>query len=449
MQALIEARITREEARTIAKDAYVYGFPIVESYRLLYSYFVDSGGPDYKGRWNEIHHVARVVTPDDKAIQTPNPDTPYSYLGLDLRTEPMVLTVPAVEDGRYYSVECLDLYTHIFGYIGTRTTGNGAGNFLITGPGWRGETPQGIRATFACETELAFIFFRTQLLRAADLENVKQIQAGYNVQPLSSFVGNAAAAVAPKIGFLKPISAEKERVSLDFFKQLNFVLRFCPIHPSETALMERFSRIGIGAHRIFDAGEFPPEVLSAVEAGRADAWKAYTETEKRMAAGELTSADVLGSRPYLKNNYLYRMVGTVDGIWGNAKEEAVYPGYLSDAEGQRLDAATNRYALRFPPGQLPPVNAFWSLAMYGLPSRLLVANRIKRYVINSPMLPGLKRDADGGLTLYIQHDSPGRDKESNWLPAPSGPFLMGLRMYWPKPEAYEGKWKKPPLERLH
>jgi hypothetical protein len=449
MQALVEPQVRQDEVRKIAQEAYVYGFPIVESYRLLHSYFVDSAAPDYKGRWNEIHHVTRVVTPDDKAMQTPNPDTPYSYLGLDLRTEPMVLTVPAIEAGRYHSVECVDLYTHIFGYIGTRTTGNEAGHFMIAGPGWRGEDPEGTQATLICETEFAFMFFRTQLFRPGDLENVRQVQAGYRVQPLSSFAGTAAPAAAPKVGFLKPISAERERNSLDFFKQLNFVLQFCPTHPSETALMERFGRIEVGADKTFDAREFSPELLAAIEGGRADAWKAYAETEKRMAAGELTSADVLGSRPYLKNNYLYRMVGTVDGIWGNAKEEAVYPGYLSDAEGLRLDAATNRYSLRFPPGQLPPVNAFWSLAMYGLPSRLLVTNRLKRYVINSAMLPGLKRDADGGLTIYIQHASPGRDKESNWLPAPSGPFLMGLRMYWPKPEAYEGRWKKPPLQRVH
>ena len=133
--------------------------------------------------------------------------------------------------------------------------------------------------------------------------------------------------------------------------------------------------------------------------------------------------------------------------YGNSKQEAMYPIYAVDANGQKLDAAQNRYTLRFAPGQLPPVNAFWSLTMYELPARLLVANPLNRYLINSPMLPDLKRDADGGVTLYIQHYSPGKDKESNWLPAPSGQFLMFLRLFWPKPEALDGKWKQPPLQR--
>ena len=134
-------------------------------------------------------------------------------------------------------------------------------------------------------------------------------------------------------------------------------------------------------------------------------------------------------------------------IYGNSKEEALYPIYMVDQSGQKLDAERNRYSLRFPPGQLPPVNAFWSLTMYTMPSGLLVANPLHRYLINSPMLPDLKRDADGGLMLYIQHDSPGEDRESNWLPAPDGPFLMFMRLFWPKPEAVDGKWRQPPLQR--
>ena len=141
------------------------------------------------------------------------------------------------------------------------------------------------------------------------------------------------------------------------------------------------------------------------------------------------------------------MLAAVLIIYGNSKEEALYPVYIVDQRGQKLDAAQNRYTLRFPPGQLPPVNAFWSLTMYTMPSGLLVANPLHRYLINSPMLPDLKRDADGGLTLYIQHDSPGEDRESNWLPAPNGPFLMFMRLFWPKPEAVDGKWRQPPLSR--
>ncbi|HKT99392.1 MAG TPA: DUF1254 domain-containing protein [Paraburkholderia sp.] len=441
------ASLTPAEARAIAKDAYIYGYPIVDSYRILYSYFVDASSPDYKGAWNEIHNTAHVFTPDDKAMQTPNSDTPYSQLGLDLRTEPIVLTMPEVEKGRYYSAECNDLYTFIFSYIGSRSTGNEAGSFLIAGPHWKGEKPAGIKKVIRCETELAFIFYRTQLFNAADIENVKKIQAGYKVQPLSGFLGVQSPAAAPAIDFMKPMPVEEQKKSTSFFNELNFVLGFCPTHPSETKLMARFARLGIGASGSFDAQKLSPEIRKAVEEGMANAWAALEAFNKRVDAGEFSSADVFGSRAFLKNNYLYRMAGTVRGIWGNAKEEAIYPAYFVDASGQSLDGSKYRYKLRFAPGKLPPANAFWSLTMYELPSMLLTANPLHRYLINSPMLPNLKRDADGGLTLYLQADSPGGDKEANWLPAPKGPFFTALRVYWPKPAALDGQWKAPPLQR--
>jgi hypothetical protein len=245
---------------------------------------------------------------------------------------------------------------------------------------------------------------------------------------------------------MKPLSAEEQRTSLDFFKELNFVLRFCPTHPSEKDLLARFARLGIGANQTFDADSLSPEIRKAIEEGRADAWQANEEVVKRVNARELASGDFLGSRESLKNNYVFRMHGTVAGIWGNAKEEAIYPGYYLDSKGQRLEG-NNCYTLRFAPDKYPPVNAFWSMTMYNMPARLLVANPINRYLINSPMLPDLKKDADGGLTFYLQHDSPGKDKESNWLPAPEGPFLVTLRLYWPKREALDGTWKQPPVER--
>jgi hypothetical protein len=248
----VSTSISAADARAIAKDAYIYGFPLVDSYRILYSYFVDRNSPEYKAEWNEkVYNNARVFTPDDKAMQTPNSDTPYSQLGLDLRAEPMMLSVPAVGNGRYYSVEVNDLYTFIAGYIGTRTTGNDAGRFLITGPGWKGEQPKGIKGVIPCETELAFIFYRTQLFNPGDIDNVKKIQAGYGVQPLSSFLGTPPPQSAPPIDFITPLSAEEQRTSLAFFDELNWVLQFCPTHPSETELMARFARLGIGRGQSF------------------------------------------------------------------------------------------------------------------------------------------------------------------------------------------------------
>jgi len=188
-------------------------------------------------------------------------------------------------------------------------------------------------------------------------------------------------------------------------------------------------------------------VQKAITDGMADAWAAFAELKTQLDAGKVTAGDLFGTRAYLKNNYLYRMAAAVLGIFGNSKQEAMYPLYAVDADGQKLDGA-NRYTLRFASGQLPPVNAFWSLTMYELPSSLLVANPLNRYLLNSPMLPQFKRDADGGITLSIQNETPGADKEANWLPAPKGPFLMFMRLYWPKPEALEGKWKQPPAQRV-
>ncbi len=178
----------------------------------------------------------------------------------------------------------------------------------------------------------------------------------------------------------------------------------------------------------------------------ADAWSDFGGLKQQFDARMLTSGDVFGTRDYLKNNYLYRMAAAVLGIYGNSKLEAMYPMYMVDEAKQKLDGA-NRYSLRFAPGQLPPVNAFWSLTMYDMPADLLVANPLNRYVLNSPMLPQFKRDADGGLTLYVQNESPGSDKEANWLPAPKSPFAMAMRLYWPKPDALEGKWKHPPVKK--
>lgn len=184
-----------------------------------------------------------------------------------------------------------------------------------------------------------------------------------------------------------------------------------------------------------------------MEQGIADAWVELAGLQERINAGEVTSGDIFGTHEFLKNNYLFRMAAAVSGIYGNSKAEAMYPVHAVDADGRKLDGA-NRYELRFAPGELPPVNAFWSLTMYESPSSLLVANPINRYLLNSPMLPGFTRDADGGLTLLVQNESPGKDREANWLPAPKGPFVAMMRLYWPKNEALDGKWTAPPLGRV-
>jgi hypothetical protein len=168
--------ISADEARTIAKEAYIYGFPLVDSYRVQYSYFVDRGNPEFKVPWNTLSNTARVYTPDDKAIQTPNSDTPYSFLGADLRAEPLVLTVPAIEEERYYSLQFIDMYTFNFAYVGSRATGNDGGSFLLAGPDWKGETPPGVKSVIRAETEFAFVLYRTQLFNRERQEDPGWVQ---------------------------------------------------------------------------------------------------------------------------------------------------------------------------------------------------------------------------------------------------------------------------------
>jgi hypothetical protein len=443
------SQVTPQEARQIAKEAYIYGNPVVDNYRIQHAYFIDTNNPEYKTDWNQIFNMARVFTSDDTAIQTANSDTPYSFIGMDLRAEPLVLTLPKIEKERYFSLQFIDWYTHNFAYAGSRTTGNDGAVLLVAGPDWSGEAPKGMTKVMRSETQFVFLAYRTQLFNPADLDNVKKVQAGYKVQTLSSYLGQTAPEPAPSIDWMQPLSVEDQKTSPEFFNVLSFVLQFCPTVPSERDLMARFATIGVGAGKRIDIDALSPEMKQALADGIADGWKELDRLEKTdIASGKVTSGDLFGSREALKNNYLYRFAGAVLGIYGNSKQDAIYPLYREDADGEPLDASKHDYTLRFEPGQFPPVNAFWSVTMYNLPESLMVANPINRYLINSPMLPGLKKDADGGLTIYIQKDSPGPDKEANWLPAPDGPFWIPMRIYWPKPEALDGSWKAPPLQKV-
>jgi hypothetical protein len=432
---------TPEDAQAIAAEAYIYGFPIVDNYRVMSAYFIDHKSPEYKGPANRIYNTARVFTPADTAVQTPNSDTPYSFAWLDLRAEPVVLTLPPIEKDRYYSVQLVDLYTFNLAYLGTRTTGNGGGKFLIAGPDWSGAAPPGIDKVIRAETQFVFALYRTQLFNAADLGNVEKIQAGYGLEMLSAFAKTASPEPAPDIEFLKALTPPEERESLDFFNILNFVLQYCPVDPSETELRAQFQQIGIKPGRPLIEEMLSPDMSVALKAGMAEGQKKIDAAR----AASTTSADLFGSRAEMKNNFLNRAVGAQAGIYGNSVAEALYAGYETDSSGAPLDAATGRYTLHFEKGKLPPAKAFWSLTMYDLPQQLLVANPLDRYLINSPMLPGLNTDADGGLTLYLQKDSPGADKEANWLPAPDGRFFAVLRLYLPEPQAISGEWKQPPL----
>jgi hypothetical protein len=286
--------------------------------------------------------------------------------------------------------------------------------------------------------------YRTQLYSPEDLDKVKEIQEGYKVQSLSTFLGQPAPEAAPEIKFIVPLTQEEIRKSPKVFEQLNFVLQFCPTHPSEKELMSRFAKLNIGADKNFDWDSFSTEIQEAIAQGIRDAWGDFAALKAKADAGEIGSGEVFGTRDFLQNNYLYRMAAAVTGIWGNSEAEAIYPSYYVDAEGEAL-SGTNKYRLRFEPGTLPPANSFWSLTLYQLPKSLLVDNPLDRYLLNSTMVDDFVRDEDGGITLYVQNESPGKEKDPNWLPAPEGPFSVIMRLYWPKEEALNGEWVNPPM----
>jgi len=441
------AQMSLDSITEITKEAYIYGYPMVDNYRIQYEYYQDSTNAEFKAPWNQLGNIARVFTPKDIAVQTPNSDTPYSWAGLDLRAEPIVLTVPLIEASRYYSIQFIDAYTFNFAYIGSRTTGNKANSFLIAGPNWNGEVPPGISKVIKSETELITAIYRTQLFNTKDLNNVKKIQDGYKVQPLSSFLNTEPPAGVNKIDFIKPLTPEEQKSSLDFFKIMNFAMQYTPANSKETELMSRFAKVGIEAGKEFNVQKLSPEVKTAMEKGMQEAWTVdFATIKSKIDKGEVTSGDLFGTRDFLKNNYLKRMTAAVLGIYGNSKEEAMYPFYGVDSGGNALDGTINKYTMHFTEGELPPVNAFWSLTMYKMPQSLLVDNPINRYLLNSTMIPDFVRDKDGGVTLYIQNESPGKTLEANWLPAPKGPFVTVMRLYWPKEAALDGTWKNPPLE---
>ena len=340
LPALAAGEIGADEARAIAKDAYIYGYPVVDAYRTIYTYFVDQNDPNYKGPFNAIRSRSPILPPEVISTFPPNSNTAYSFVALDLRTEPIVVTMPAIEKGRYYSVQFVDGYKKSFAYLDTRTAGNEGGSYLIAGANWKGPTPKRTKKVLQSETPMGWVIFRTQFFAPTDLDNVKKIQAGYKIQPLSAFIGHFARAAAPEIVFPKPLSADEQRTSLAFFSELNFWLQFYPAHQSEKGLMARFAKLEIGAGRIFDADRLSPEIKQAIADGMADAWRAYADLKTQsIDTGRVTAGDMFDSRDI---NYLYRMAIVVLGGDGNSESEAIYRWYDAEPNSQPLDASTYR-----------------------------------------------------------------------------------------------------------
>ncbi len=442
------------ETKAIAEEGFIYGLPIVMNYGIMYEYAVDKKSSQFKAPFNQLNSMHRVATPEDTAIVTPNSDTPYSVGFMDLRAEPIVISVPAIEKLRYYSVQLCDGNTFNYGYIGTRATGSEAGHYMVVGPDWKGETPPGIKKVFNSTTEFSMVIFRTQLFNPADMPNVIKIQKGYKTQPVSAFLKQPAPSAAPPINFPK---INKELAKTGFFDYLAFQLQFAPAGPEEKAIREKLARLGVEAGKPFAFKALSPEqkaaVVEGMKAGETKVTEAVSNAGKDINGWRITDPD--GDRAFFNGDWLKRSVAAQAGIYGNDSAEAPYPITRVDVDREPLDGSKHSYTLTFPAGQLPPVNAFWSVTMYDGKSQLLIKNPIHRYLINSPMLPEMKKNADGSLTLYIQKDSPGKDKESNWLPAPNDLIYLVMRLYWPKTEAPsilppgEGTWKPPGIVKAN
>jgi len=360
----------------------------------------------------------------------------------------MVISVPAVPKKRYYAVQLTDGNTYNYGYIGTRSTGTGAGDYLVAGPGWNGKTPAGIKKVFTSTTPFSIAVFRTQLFNPGDMPNVEKVQAGYKARPLSAFRKKPAPPAAPKIHFLP---ASSRGVKENFFEYLDFALEFVPASPESQAVRAKLATIGIGAGKTFEFKDLSLEhkaaVVLAMKAGDEKVTQFLASGVKTINGWNIGS--FFGDRDFYDGNWLMRAGAAKGGIYGNDAAEATYPFTRVDAAGDSLDGSKHEYTLTFPAGQLPPVNAFWSVTMYDGKSQLLIKNPINRYLINSPMLPGMKKNADGSITLYIQKDSPGKAKQANWLPAPNDDIYLVMRLYSPKetPPSIlppgEGTWKPP------
>lgn len=428
----------REEyAYTIGVQAYIYGYPLVEMYRVRYTRVFD---PHQKQRvdLNQFLHFRQLRDHTATTVVGPNNDTLYSSAWLDLAREPVVLDVPDT-DGRYYVMQMLDFYTNNFAYVGKRATGTKAGSFALVGPGWKGELPDQVTRIDA-PTNAVWIIGRTFIDGQEDLPIVHAIQDQYRLTPLSNWRRPDQPKAPPPLS----LPAYDTSEPLKFFEFLNVALRENPPPSREAALMSLFGQIGIGSEKSFKASELDPPAARglrrAIEQGQrivaSSAWRG------KPANGWTAPLAHVGR---FGEDYLFRAATAKYALAANSPEEA--HNFILEAVGKEPLHGSRKYRLRFEKGALPLVNAFWSVTMYHAPSGFLVQNPINRYSIGD-RTKGLRYAPDGSLEIVVQHQSPGEEMEVNWLPAPAGEFALSLRCYLPSPAIYEGAWQPPPLRRV-
>ena len=444
----ISREITEEEAHAIARDAYVYAYPLVlmDVFTRQGTNFAQPTGVVTQAPFNQFSHAETFPPADFKAVVRANVDTLYSSANLDLGPEPIVLTVPALD--RYFMLPLLSLWTDVFAVPGTRTTGRStARDFLLVGPNWQGQAPAGLEI-IRSPTRYVGIGGRTQTNGVADYDNVHKIQRQYKLTPLSAW--GKGDYVPPKstvdatIDMKTPPPAQVEKMNAPtYFARFAELLKDNPPGPFDYPILHRLERTGFRVGQRFDLGAAPGAIQQGFARGTADGKARVVELAKR-AGGEGGQGwvYVLNSGVY-GVDYGYRAAIAACCLGENLPEDAVYPSLSIDSQGKPLDGH-QKYVLHFDKGKLPPVDAFWSVTAYDTDG-YFISNALKRQAIGDR--DALKVNADGSLDLYIQADSPGSEKESNWLPVANAPFTLLMRLYSPKPEFLEGRWTPPPVVR--
>ncbi|HEY2755490.1 MAG TPA: DUF1254 domain-containing protein [Pseudolabrys sp.] len=456
-RTVAQTAVTEREAHAIGVDAYLYFYSLVTmdvSRRQFTN--IEPGKEFGKGPMNTFVNVPEYPPADFKGVVRSNFDTLYSIAWVDLTKEPVIISVPDT-GGRYYLLPMLDMWTDVFASPGWRTTGTGAGNFLLAPPGWRPDLrdrfveefklPKDIQRIDAT-TPYVWIIGRTKTDGPADYDAVHKIQAGYRVTLLSDW-GKAPKPVEvkidPSIDMKTPPKIQVDTMSAEkFFTYAAELLKTNPAHATDQPMIARLKRIGFEAGKTFDMAKLDPAVRNGLANVPEDArklmeWK--VPTLARVANGWSMNTDTMG---VYGNYYLKRAIVTQLGLGANLPEDAIYPLNIGDETGKPLDGG-NKYILHFEKETIPPVNAFWSITLYD-PEGFQVGNVLNRFAVSSWM--PFKYSADGSLDIYFQNENPGRDKEANWLPAPKGAFNLTMRLYSPKLEALTGKWSPPPITRV-
>ncbi len=444
----MDTSLSNEELAAIAEEAYTYGFPVFMGYRGGYEKFLKPSSPAYMGKPNAGPH-GKAVTLDSnfKGIITPNADTPYSWGMMDLRGGPLVLTVPEVKD-RYYVMQFENLLGENEYFVGSRATGSKPGSYLLVGPRWEGDLPDGFTDTLHFETDIVYLIGRTQLFSPEDKSALAKIMVQYKLESLAEYNGGEAPEL-PATDW--PVWDDAVLKDERFVGLLNRLLEFTgPIDQDEADMYERFARAGIGAGIAFDADALSDDHRAALAKGAAAADAGIKKAAGEQ--GELVNGwmmmDPFGNRAFFAGDYLKRAAVAMIGWGGNDKAEATYPMARKGPDGKPLDG-NGKYQLTF---ELPiPVNAFWSLTMYNTAydgvGGYMVDNPIDRYIVNS-LTPGLVKDGNS-LTITMQHDEPEDPTErANWLPTPDMDFYLSFRLYWPKQEALDGTWVPPEIVRI-